>query len=307
MEEEAAVEGQRHRRTVVVGIDGSEAALDAVRWGAAEAERWREPLRLVTAFGLLADGVSARQTSQQRYRDALLHRARRHLAEAAAVAAQHDRHIEVEQELLVGHPVFVLGAESRHARLVVIGDHGQSRIDDFLVGSVAVGLAVHAHCPVVVVRQGQDRPDAAAQPVVVGVDGSATGDDTLAFAFEAAETRHVPLVAVHAWSDRLMDLVVRPPVELAAFAATERDLLVERLAGWTLKYPDVAVTTVVTGGGAARALIEQASRAQLLVVGSRGRGELSGLLLGSVGHAVLHRAACPVAVVRPDPVANGRG
>jgi nucleotide-binding universal stress UspA family protein len=72
------------------------------------------------------------------------------------------------------------------------------------------------------------------------------------------------------------------------------------LAGWELKYPDVAVTPVLADGGPARVLIEQASRAQLLVIGSRGKGEFAGLLLGSVSHAVLHSAPCTVAVVRPD-------
>lgn len=292
---------QLHRRTVVVGVDGSDQALHAVRWGAAEAERWRVPLRLVTAFGLLIDHAPDRLHTEDRYRRALLHRARRYLAEAAVEAAQQDRRIEVEQQLLVGHPLSVLVAESRPARLVVIGDRGQSRIEGLLLGSVAVGLAVHAHCPVIVVRgAGEEKPDAAAGPVVVGVDGSANGDAALAFAFEAAAVRHAPLVAVHAWADLMIDPLLRSAADLAEIEVTERELLVERLAGWVLKYPDVVVKQVVACSRPAGMLVEQASRAQLLVVGSRGRGEFSGMLLGSVSHAVLHRAPCPVAVVRPD-------
>jgi len=84
-------------------------------------------------------------------------------------------------------------------------------------------------------------------------------------------------------------------------AADQRALLAERLAGWRLKYPEVAVTElVVQGVGAAHALVEQSERAQLLVVGSRGRRTVTGLVLGSVSHAVLHRSHCPVAVVRPE-------
>ena len=77
---EASVDGQLHRRTVVVGIDGSADALRAARWGAAEAERRRMPLRLVTAFGLLVGHACARPNTEERYRQAMLDRARRHLS-----------------------------------------------------------------------------------------------------------------------------------------------------------------------------------------------------------------------------------
>jgi nucleotide-binding universal stress UspA family protein len=289
------MEEQLHRRTVVVGVDGSEHALRAVRWGAAEAERSRTPLRLVTAVGLLTDPAPG----------ALLDRDRGHLTAAAAVVGRLDRRIEVEQDLVVGHPVSVLGAESRHARVVVIGDRGLSGVEGLLVGSVAVGLTVHAHCPVVVVR-GPERPDASSSPVVVGLDGSGNEDAALAFAFEAAAARHAPLVAVQARLDLMIDATARTadPYEPEA---RDRARLAARLAGWLLKYPELVVEQVVASGAATRILLEQAARAQLLVVGSRGRGEFAGVLLGSVSHALLHRAPCPVAVVRPDPGAGGPG
>jgi nucleotide-binding universal stress UspA family protein len=299
------VEEQLHRRTIVVGIDGSEHALRAVRWGAAEAERSRTPLRLVTAFGLLIDHGPGRPHIEERYRRALHERARGYLAAAAAEVGRQDRRIEVEQELIVGHPISVLGEESRHAQVVVIGDRGLSGLEGLLVGSVAVGLTVHAHCPVVVVRgPGRPAPDGDAAPVVVGVDGSGKDDAALAFAFEAAAARHAPLVAVEARLDLMIDATARTadPYELEA---GERARLSARLAGWLLKYPDLVVEQVVAAGAATRILLEQASRAQLLVVGSRGRGEFAGVILGSVSHALLHRAPCPVAVVRPDPDAGG--
>lgn len=295
------MEGQLHRRTVVVGIDGSDHALRAVRWGAAEAERSRTPLRLVSAFGLLTDHTLGRPDPEERYRRALLERARGYLTAAAAVAGQQDRRIEVEQELLVGHPISVLGDESRHARLVVLGDRGLSGIEGLLLGSVAVGLTVHAHCPVVVVRgPEQSAPDAFARPVVVGLDGSGHDDAALAFACEAAAARHAPLVAVQARLDLMIDATART-ADLHELDARDRARLAGRLAGWVLKYPELVVEPVVASGAATRILLEQASRAQLLVVGSRGRGEFAGVILGSVSHALLHRAPCPVAVVRPDP------
>ncbi|WP_296377407.1 universal stress protein [Pseudonocardia sp.] len=124
------MDAQLHRATVVVGIDGSEDALRAVRWGASEAERSRIPLRLVIAFGLLVGDPHSGLHTEDRYRRAMLGRAHRYLAEAAVVAAQQERRIEVEQQVLTGHPVPVLCDESRHARVVVIGDRGLGRVED---------------------------------------------------------------------------------------------------------------------------------------------------------------------------------
>jgi nucleotide-binding universal stress UspA family protein len=152
----------------------------------------------------------------------------------------------------------------------------------------------------VVVVRGEEAQQNASLPVVVGVDGSPNSEAALAFAYEEAATRGVPLVAVHI----LWDL----PVELDVVRLTEGNIaeldvgevLAERLAGWSEKYPDVRVQRLVAHDRPAQALVEESGRAQLLVVGSRGRGGISGLMLGSVSHAVLHRAHCPVAVVRPD-------
>jgi len=79
-------------------------------------------------------------------------------------------------------------------------------------------------------------------------------------------------------------------------------LLAERLAGWSEKYPDVPVQRLVARGLAGHALLDQAAKAQLVVVGSRGHGEIAGLLLDSVSNALVHKAACPVAIVRPTGV-----
>lgn len=282
---------------VVVGIDGSDSALRAVRWAAAEARRRGALLRLVSAFGWEADQV-AHPTLVGPYREILLERTRSRLAEAAETAGRETPDIEVEQELVVGHAVPVLGDEARRAQLVVIGDSGLGRIDGLLAGSVAVALAAQASCPVVVVR-GEQEPSAAL-PVVVGVDGSPTSEEAVVFAFEAAAARGVPLVAVHTWWNLVPDPSTAMLIDWEAVEADEQLLLSERLVASAEKHPDVAVERVVTRDRPVHSLLEQAARAQLVVVGSRGRGGLSGLVLGSVSHAVLHRAPCPVAVVRPD-------
>lgn len=284
---------------VVVGVDGSDTAHRAVRWGAAEAGRRHLPLRLVTAFGWTAEYPAGHPRPGERYREVLLDRTRRMLVRAAEAAERQVPGIVVEQELVVGPPIAVLASEARDARLVVIGDRGLGGVTGLLVGSVAVALAAHAACPVAVVRGDVTEPDAAL-PVVVGVDGSPTSEAALAYAYDAAATRGVPLVAVHTWWDVMIDPAMAPLLDWEAIEVDERVLLAERLAGWAEKYPDVTVQRIVARDRPARALLEQAAHAQLVVVGSRGRGGVAGLVLGSVGHALLHRAPCPVIVVRPE-------
>jgi nucleotide-binding universal stress UspA family protein len=136
--------------------------------------------------------------------------------------------------------------------------------------------------------------------VLLGVDGSPANDPAVGFAFEEAALRGVPLLALHAWSHPVstgpgdMQPLVYDDVEVSA---EENRVLAEALAGWHDKYPDVTIHRELVHEGARTALIEATGRAQLAVVGTRGRGGFAGLLLGSVSQAVLHHAACPVAVV----------
>jgi len=283
-------------RAVVVGVDGSEEALRAVRWAAPEARRRHAELRLVSAFELAADRVVGMGGfGVDYYGNRLRAAAENDLAAAAAVAAEVEPGIVVSRELVVGFAGRVLVEQSRDAQLVVVGDRGRGRIASVLAGSVAVGVAVHARCPVVVVR-GAEQPGG---PVVVGIDGTPACEAVIAFAFEAASTRRAPLVAVHTWVDALNDPDLAPLVDWAAQAGEEEEVLAERLAGWGSKYPDVAVERVVAHSRATNALLDRARGAQLVVVGSRGHGELAGVLLGSVSNALVHAAPCPVAVVRP--------
>ncbi len=292
------MDAQHNRRTVVVGVDGSDSALRAVRWGAAEAGRRGVPLRLVIAFAWVSDGAAGHHGHGERYREILLDAARGKLVDAAVVAEKAVPGGNVEQQLIVGSPIAVLAEEARRAQVLVLGDRGLSRIEGLLVGSVAVALAAHAPCPVVVVR-GAEAAHAATAPVVVGVDGSATSDAAVAFAFESAAARHTGLVAVHCWSDMSFEPEIAALVyDRDAVEAGERTLLSGRLAGWPEKYPEVDIAQLVIREGAATGLLAQAVRAQLVVVGSRGHGDFAGWVLGSVSNALLHRSPCPVAVVR---------
>jgi nucleotide-binding universal stress UspA family protein len=294
------MESQPLGRVVVVGVDGSRSAQQAVRWAALEAARRKAPLRLVTAHPWDRPPAGSRGGYSAAYGEVLRAAARRQLAEAAAVAEQICPGVSVDRQLIVGAPVAVLRAETERAHLLVLGDCGRGAVAGLLAGSVAVALSAHAACPVVVVRAAKGEPvEDRSRPVVVGVDGSPVSENALAFAVDAASARGVPLVAVHTWWDLLVDGTMAPLLDWPAIEAEEGEVLAERLAGWGEKYPDVRVLRRITRDRPAHTLIRESRTAQLVVVGSRGRGAMAGRLLGSVGHAVLHRAHCSVAVVPP--------
>jgi nucleotide-binding universal stress UspA family protein len=285
----------RDRRSVVVGVDGSPESLHAVGWAAVEAARRRSPLRLVTAFDTVDARIIGLPGVGSRYQDILVDEARAHLAAAGEAATAVEPDLLVDPHLVLGSPTDTLVVESRQARLMVVGDRGIGRIAAMVGGSVAVGLATHASCPVVVVREAP-RAGAATAPVVLGVDGPRTTEAAIGFAFDAASIRLAPLVAVHSWGDPPAD--ARTAVFWDVLAADARELLAGRLAGWGEKYPDVHVDQVASHSRPARELLAWSERAQLVVVGSRGHGDFTGTFLGSVGNVLIHRASCPVAVVR---------
>jgi nucleotide-binding universal stress UspA family protein len=283
---------QQAGRPVTVGVDGSVSSEQAVRWAAREARRRKAPLRVVQAVDPTAP---PHQYAVPGYgpdvHEIRTRAARAHLQDAARAAAEEASGVTVEQEILEGFPIARLLDESRTAQLVVIGDRGLGGVAGRLLGSVAVALTARGGCPVAVVR---GRTSAVEGPVVVGVDGSPVSEAALEYAFDAADARSAELVVVYAWRDLLLDRAT--PLE--AIEQQGRAELAERLAGWGGKYPDVRVRRVVVRDAPARTIVEQSAAAQLVVVGSHGRGSVGGLLLGSVSNAVLHRAECPVVVVR---------
>ncbi len=286
---------------VVVGVDSSTESDQAVAWGAREAVLRHRPLHLVHAFvwpllrAPLGPGPGApvgaglRAAAQAVVSDAL-DWARR--AEPDVVATG---------EVVTGMPAPVLVEAARQAVLLVVGSRGLSGLPELLLGSVCAQLSAHAACPVVVVRPRGAAADRAPGPVVVGTDGSAHSAAALWLAFEEADLRRLPLVALHTWTapaSRAPGDILPLVYDVPEVAAEESRLLAETIAGWRGRYPDVAVTERVEHAHARRALVEASADAELLVVGSRGRGGFTGLLLGSVSHHVLHHAHCPTIVAR---------
>ena len=172
--------------------------------------------------------------------------------------------------------------------MIVVGSRGLGGFSGLLLGSVGVQLAAHAGCPVVVVRRDGRADGPEAGRVVVGVDGSHDADRAMRFAFEQASFRGVGLTAVHTyiWPDSTGPGDMLPLVyDEDDLRDDERRLLAESVAGWTDKFPDVDVRRSVVRGTAAGVLTHLSHGAELLVVGSRGRGGFTGLLLGSVSQA----------------------
>lgn len=183
-----------------------------------------------------------------------------------------------------------------------------------LLGSVAMRIATHARSPVVVVRtdphDGPSSPVAADAPVMVGVDGSAESELALGFALEEASLRRVGLVAVRTWDEEPLDGFLRVyPLEVdrSAMDERERTLLHEQVQGWAEKYPHVPITHSIVQGQPSGALLRQAAEVgpALLVVGSRGRGGFTGLVLGSTSHELIAYASGPVAVIRASTDRDG--
>ena len=285
---------------VVVGVDGSASSLAAVEAAAREARLRGAGLRVVHAFFWPALHVPLGPSPLGPSDGGLLKMADRLVAEAVERARAAAPDVDVSHTVVAGEPLTVLEAQSRAAELVVVGSRGMGGFVGLLVGSTAVHLAAHGRCPVLVVRE---QPGAEG-PVVLGVDGSAAGERAVDLAFAEAELRKAPLVALHAWTTWNAPMpaprdasapYANPP---GALAGEEERLLSEALAGRKERYPGVVVEHRVVHGGTREALIEASRSAQLVVVGARGRGGFTGLLLGSVSQALLHHAHCPVAVVR---------
>lgn len=292
-------------RGVVVGVDGSPSSRVAVKWAAQEARMRHVPLTVVHAVAPLSVASSALAWPGGRVPEEVLeiqeNDARRVIADAVKVvedtAPAGDRP-EINSEVLFGGPVPALADLSKDAQMVVVGCHGRTGQHRRLLGSVSTGLIHHAHCPVAVVHH--EVPSALQSsklPVLVGIDGSRASESAIAIAFDEASWRGVDLVALHIWGETDMSTVFG--IDSVAVQSAADKTLAESLAGWQERYPEVTVQRVVEFERPVHHLLQQAEKAQLVVVGSHGRGGFAGMLLGSVSTAVAQEARVPVIVARP--------
>ncbi len=284
---------------VVVGVDGSAPSDAAVRWAAREAVLRKLRLTLVNAVATPALPWPATpmpaEFSQREERAS-----RTILDDAVRIAEdtiKDSGRAEIESQLLHSAPVPTLVDMSKDADMVVVGARGLGAVRSVLLGSVSSGLIHHACCPVAVIHDGISLQSGAVHDsVLLGSDGSPASELATAIAFEEASLRGARLVALHAWRDA--DMAHIPSLEESALRSAAEETLAERLAGWRERYPDVSVTRIVECDRPATHLLEHSKFAQLVVVGSHGRGGFAGMLLGSVSTKVAQAAHTPVIVAR---------
>ncbi|WP_035844203.1 universal stress protein [Kitasatospora azatica] len=280
-------------KPVIVGVDSSRASRDALDWAAGEASLRGEPLSVRHIWGeetvKAPDGGESPPTREAG--EALLD-------EALARTLRQYPDMEVTIELLDGLLRDAMTEAAHGADLLVLGARGSGGFPGLLVGSTSLFVAARAACPLVVVRPVDPGPGRGG--VVAGVHGDHGDAEVLAFAFDFAQRRDLPLLAVHAWSYPLITMPghASPPVFEESHIAAERDrLIAEVLTGWRERYPQVDVTATAVRAQPAGELVARSRENQLLVVGRH--GEPHGPLgrLGSTSQATVLHANCPVAVV----------
>ena len=283
---------------VLAGVDGSPAGYRAAAWAAQEAGLRGRALLLVSVstwpsyIGTPWGGDDWDVEAGRSVCRDVLHQARLGAQDLV-------ENLSVRTEVVEGQPARVLIERSAAAALTVVGRRGEGEFSSLLLGSSAAQIATFAAGPVAVVPETLPAPGLGGPGVVVGVDIGDHGQEAIAFAFDAASRRGLPLTAVRAWTLLSEEPAIRSfapdPEELEH---EQRRLLSEALAGWCTTYPDVRVRPWLVRHHAGRALTEASADAALLVVGARGSGGFPGLRLGSIGDAAIRHALCPVVVAR---------
>ncbi|WP_235998763.1 universal stress protein [Qaidamihabitans albus] len=300
------------RGAVMAGFDGSDNARRAVHWAAEEAKARNRPLLIVQSFEWGIPFLARGATTASEYGvDRIREYAEADLEGLVAECRRTYPDLTVTSLMPDGPPEETLpDLEARaEPELAVFGASGRGAVYRAVLGSSIAELARTLRCPMIVVRDGEDSEESAGPtgaaassgPVVVGVDGSATSDRAVEFALGFAARRGVPVRAVHAWSDWPLDILASAPL---GQVGNERagditdDLAKNHVESRRDRYPDVPVEWESVADRPADALLRLAKDAGLLVVGSHGRGPARRVLLGSVSHAVLYHAPCPVALLR---------
>ena len=285
---------------IVVGVDGSEPSLRAVDWAADEAALRGASLRLVYASlweryegAALSDDVD-KPSEQVMAEDIVRAAARR--------ARLRQADVKISTGVLAEEPEYALVREGRNACALVLGTRGRSGLVEMLLGSVSLVVAAHADCPVIVLRGSHDNRVSAGRHgrVVVGIGEQGTESAALRFAVQEARLRGATLEAVRAWRWPAHEATDNPlltgePARLHEQEAA--DLLEQALKDAPA---DLELRRLTVEGPARKVLLAASHEADLLVVGARRNPGYLGLQLGRVAHAVLHHAACAVAVV-PEP------
>ncbi|MCR3723974.1 nucleotide-binding universal stress UspA family protein [Streptomyces umbrinus] len=287
---------------LVVGVDGSESSLRAMDWAVDEAALHGLPLRLVHAF------------LWERYEDIDLgsdlgRPSGRVLAEnivgsAVERAWRRNPAVRVSTELVPEEAVSALLLEGRNAAALVTGSRGRGELTGLLLGSVGLGVAARAHCPVIVVRGDKVALEGTHERILLGAGEPAVSGEAVRFAFREAAARASTLDVVRAWRCPAHETADHPASanEPARYHEERASALLDAVVHDAVAdHPDVRIRRTTVEGPARKVLLHRSAAADLVVVGARRRHGNFGLQLGRVGHTLLHHAGCPVAIV-PQPV-----
>lgn len=278
--------------SIIIGVDGSEQSRVALAWGLKRAAERSASVELlhVADDSFLSESVAFLSEAQKASEEML--EAERAYARSLGFEGP------LKGTAVVGHPIVEVEAASKRADLLVLGEHAGSKWAGSFFGTRAVKIAAVAHCPVAVIPPESDNTPT--RGVVVGIDGSEAAKAAIEYAAQEASRRGVSLTAVYAWMPPLtpgLEYLWSEELVESQRAAAEEAIAIGT-AGLSSQYPDLEIKREIVQAAPVAALVQTAEDAELLVVGSRGRGAISRLLLGSVSHGVLQALPCPVIVTR---------
>jgi nucleotide-binding universal stress UspA family protein len=266
--------------SVVVGIDGSQAAIRAAEWAVDEAVSREVPLRLVEVIPEQVEPAPFASVGNVQMEVEYAGTALR-IASAAVTAS--GQPVKVETAILRGDPATALIAESRDAEMVCVGSTGIGRFARALLGSIVAELAEAASCPVAIIRTHQRRPKPGSSLIVVAVNDSRGNDDVVEQAIREAQLRHAPVLALGVWRQDLGEM--------------PSDKLDRQVHFWERRYPSVQFHARATRTGITDFLDASHSRIQLTVIGSTDIDQVASLI-GPHSHPILGHADCSVLIVR---------
>ncbi len=286
---------------IVVGVDGSPGAQRALEWAVAEGHARSGSIIALLAYGYYGRPLEVQSrtagTGPEELEAAARAVLRRSVGELSPAPAPGEIALEASDDEPVDALLDAVAADD----VLVVGARGLGPVRRLLLGSVSLHCTRHATAPTVIVREAATDATASA-PVVVGIDGSPESVTALRWAAEHARSRRLPLEVIHAWSISETEAL---RVDDLFHVAENRDRdrrKIEELLGRTIDAGQRAdVTLRLLDGNPVGVLLDAAERASLLVVGSRGQGGVTRLLLGSTSDACLQHASCNVAVVPQHP------
>ncbi len=265
---------------VIVGIDGSQAAIQAAEWAVDEAVSREIPLRLVQVIPEQAEPAPLASVGNVRMEVEFGETA---LRIAAAAVEATGKPVKLETAILQGGPASTLIEESGHAAMICLGSVGIGRFARALLGSTAAELAEGAHCPVAIIRTQQSQPKPGSALIVVAINDSPDNDQVVERAMEEAQLRQAPVLAVGELRKDNGDI--------------PSDELDRRIESWSRRHPNVTIHAGATRADIADFLAVMDRTIQLAVIGSTDADQVA-RLIGPHRHPILGHGECSVLIVR---------